>query len=233
MTERSATPSSHPPLVPLANIQACVFGAYGTLFDLDATVRRTREHLGDKTTPLAKTWRARQIELAKARVPGAECDYWHITGTALDEAMAAAGIADAHLRARLMQLVLNADAFADVLPTLQRLKQAGIRTAVLSNGTATMLLSATKHTAIYRFIDLVLSAESAHAYKPAAAAYALASERLHLPAEAICYVSGTGWDAEAAAQTGLRAIWVERGGEPARVALKIDSLDELPAMLGH
>ena len=46
-----------------------------------------------------------------------------------------------HLRARLMQLVLNIDDFADAAPTLQRLKQAGLRTAILSNGTATMLAS--------------------------------------------------------------------------------------------
>jgi 2-haloacid dehalogenase len=232
MTNLTSDMTPHSPLAPLTNIQACVFDAYGTLFDLDTTLGRTRDRIGDKTTALTRTWRAKQMALAKApRVR--DSDYWHVTGRALDEALAELGIADAHLRARLMQLVLNADTFPDALPTLQRLKQAGMRTAILSNGTTTMLLSATKHTALYKFLDLVVSTESVQAYKPDPAAYALICDRLHLPPAAICYVSGNAWDAEAAAQAGLRAVWVERGGEPARIALKVGGLDELPALLGH
>lgn len=232
MTNSASDMTPHSPLTPLTNIQACAFDAYGTLFDLDATVGRTRDRIGDKTTALTRAWRAKQMALAKRPAVG-ESDYWHVTGAALDEAMAELGLADAHLRARLMQLMLNADTFPDALPTLQRLKQIGMRTAILSNGTTTMLLSATKHTALYKFFDLVVSTESTHAYKPDPATYSLICDRLHLPPAAICYVSGNAWDAEAAAQAGLRAVWVERGGEPARIALKLGGLGELPALLGH
>lgn len=232
MTQPSSEALAHSPLAPLSKIQACVFDAYGTLFDLRATVGRTRDRIGDKAALLTNTWRAKQRQLAANPAPGGESDYWHITGTALDEAMAELGIADAHLRARLMQLVLNVDAFPDALPTLQRLKLGGIRTALLSNGTTTMLLSATKHSAIYKVIDQVISTEGAHVYKPAAAAYALASERLHVPTDAICYISGSAWDAEGAAQAGLQTAWVDRGGEPARIALKLRDLRELPDLLG-
>lgn len=216
----------------MTNVQACVFDAYGTLFDLDATVGRTRDRLGDKVTLLTRAWRAKQRELAAQPDASGETDYWHITGDALDSAMRELNIADAHLRARLMQLVLNIDPFADAAPALQRLKEKGMRTAVLSNGTNTMLLSATKHTALYKVIDQVISTETIHTFKPAAAAYALASERLHLEPGAICYVSGNAWDAEAAASAGYRAVWIERGGEPARIALKLGSLRELPELVG-
>jgi 2-haloacid dehalogenase len=219
-------------LAPLPHVQACVFDAYGTLFDLDATVGRTRDRIGDKTTLLTRTWRAKQRALAANPTSSDERDYWHVTGAALDSALAELNIADAHLRARLMQLMLNIDVFPDAQPTLQRLKQAGMRTAILSNGTTTMLLSAVKHTALYKVVDLVISAEAAHAYKPAAAVYRLASERLHLDPSVICYISGNAWDAEAAARAGYRTIWVERDGEPAGVALKLGGLDELPALLG-
>lgn len=232
MTEPATGNSPPSPLVPLTNVRACVFDAYGTLFDLDRTVGRTRDRIGDKTALLARSWRMKQGELTAKTMQSGESDYWQITGNALDSAMAELNIADAQLRARLMQLVLNIDAFADAEPAVQRLKQAGMRTAILSNGSATMLLSAAKHTALYKVIDLVISTEAVHAYKPQNAAYALASERLHLDPNAICYISGNGWDAEAAARAGYRAVWVDRGGEPASIALKIDGLGELPPLLG-
>jgi 2-haloacid dehalogenase len=231
MTDRTAGNSSSP-LVPLTNVQACVFDAYGTLFDLDATVGRVRDRIGSKTSALTRAWRTKQRALAAQSPPSNDNDYWHITGNALDSAMSELGIADAQLRARLMQLVLNIDAFHDAASTLQHLKDKGIRTAVLSNGTTTMLLSATKHTALYKVIDQVISTETIHTYKPAPAAYALASERLHLEPGAICYISGNSWDAEAAAHAGYRVVSIERGGEPASIALKLGSLSELPALLG-
>lgn len=216
----------------LTKVQACVFDAYGTLFDLDATVGRVRDSIGKKVTALTRTWRAKQRELAAQPHPSGDSDYWHITGNALDGAMAELTLADPHLRARLMQLILNVDAFPDAAPALQRLKAGGMRTAVLSNATTTMLLSATKHTGLYKVLDQVISTETIHTYKPAPAAYALACERLHVDPGAICYVSGNAWDAEAAASAGYRAVWIERGGEPARIALKLASLSELPALFG-
>ena len=232
MTDLAAGNSSPSSLVPLTNVQACVFDAYGTLFDLDATVGRARDRMGDKTAVLTRAWRAKQKELAARPRAAGDSDYWHITGNALDSALSELSIADPHLRARLMQLVLNIDAFADAAPALQCLKEGGMRTAVLSNGTTTMLLSATKHTALYKVLDQVISTETIHTFKPAPAAYALASERLHLDPGVICYISGNAWDAEAAANAGYRAVWIERGGEPARLALKLGSLRELPALLG-
>lgn len=232
MTNLAAGNASSSPLAPLTNVQACVFDAYGTLFDLDATVGRVRDRMGDKAAVLTRTWRAKQRELAAQPRAAGETDYWHITGNALDSALSELGIADPQLRARLMQLVLNIDAFADAAPALQRLKEHGVRTAVLSNATTTMLLSATKHTRLYKVIDQVISTETIHVFKPAPAAYALAGERLHLEPSAICYISGNAWDAEAAASAGYRAVWVERGAEPARIAVKIGGLLELPALLG-
>jgi 2-haloacid dehalogenase len=237
MTDAVAGNSSPFPLGNLTNgtltkVQACVFDAYGTLFDLDATLGRVRDSIGDKVTTLTHAWRAKQRELAAQPPANKDSDYWHITGNALDSAMKDLRLADPHLRARLMQLILNVDAFADAAPALKRLKAGGMRTALLSNATTTMLLSATKHTALYKVIDHVISTETIHTYKPAPAAYALASERLHFDPAAICYVSGNAWDAEAAASAGYRAVWIERGGEPARIALKLAGLGDLPALFG-
>ena len=43
-------------------IKACVFDAYGTLFDVHSAVGRYREQLGDKADAVSPTWRTKQLE---------------------------------------------------------------------------------------------------------------------------------------------------------------------------
>ena len=42
----------------LEGIKACVFDAYGTLFDFNSAPERCRDVLGDKTDALSALWRA-------------------------------------------------------------------------------------------------------------------------------------------------------------------------------
>ena len=46
------------------DIAACVFDAYGTLFDFASTVARCGDQLGDKADRLNAIWRAKQLEYA-------------------------------------------------------------------------------------------------------------------------------------------------------------------------
>lgn len=237
-------PDPHPD--PATDLRACAFDAYGTLLDFDGTVARVADRIGTaKATELARLWRARQREGAVAvndttvaADAGAahhrqgHADFWHITGAALDAAMTQLGVNDPVLRARLMQFVLNLDPFADAVPALEALRARGIKTAILSNGTTTMLLSAAKHAGLDRAADALISTEPTGRFKPASAAYAPLPERLRLPATAIGYVSANGWDADAALANGFRALWLDRGGSAPSRAPRIATLRELPAALG-
>src|SRR6266851_3113277 len=91
--------------------RACVFDAYGTLFDLTSAARRCADALGDRADALGALWRTRQLEYTWLRsLMGAHADFWQVTGESLDYALAVLGIADAALRARLMDAFLHIQA---------------------------------------------------------------------------------------------------------------------------
>jgi FMN phosphatase YigB (HAD superfamily) len=65
------------------NIAACVFDAYGTLFDVSRVTEPAREKLGEKTEALARLWREKQLQYTWLRsLMNAHTDFWHVTGDA-------------------------------------------------------------------------------------------------------------------------------------------------------
>ncbi len=52
---------------PLSGIRACVFDAYGTLFDVNSAASQAKDALGDKWRPLAELWRAKQLQYTGLR----------------------------------------------------------------------------------------------------------------------------------------------------------------------
>jgi 2-haloacid dehalogenase len=223
---------------PLASTSACVFDAYGTLFDLTSAARRCADALGAKADAVGALWRSRQLDYSWLRsLMGAHADFWQVTGEALDYALAAHGIADAALRARLMDAFLHIEAYADARAVLEALKRAGRPAAILSNGSPRMLSAAVESAGLGHLLDHVLSIEEAGIYKPHPRVYELAMRRLGIAAPRICFVSSNGWDAAGAAQFGFRAVWANRGGAPRELlpgtlAAELAGLDGLPALLG-
>jgi 2-haloacid dehalogenase len=125
---------------PITGIRACVFDAYGTLFDYASAAARCRDVLGDKFDRLVTLWRDKQLQYTWLRATqNRHVDFWHVTGDALDYALETLAISDRALRDRLMNLYLTLDAFPEVPDTLKRLTQAGLKTAILSNGSPAML----------------------------------------------------------------------------------------------
>jgi 2-haloacid dehalogenase len=120
---------------------------------------------------------------------------------------------------------------------LQRLKRAGMRTAILSNGSPKMLDTVVRASKLDALLDAVLSVEDAGVYKPHRKVYQLAVDRLGMPAGAIAFQSSNAWDAYAAKAFGMRVVWCNRYGQP-RERLpgtpdrEIKSLVELPRLVG-
>jgi 2-haloacid dehalogenase len=219
-------------------IQACVFDAYGTLFDFAAAARTCGDELGEKASALSSLWREKQLQYTWLRaLQGRHADFWQVTGEALDFALETLGITSASLRERLMKLYLRLGAFPDVRDTLVRLKQCGMRTAILSNGTAQMLQAAVEGAQLNHLLDAVLSVEEVGIYKPHPRVYQLAVDRLGLEAGAIAFQSSNAWDAYAASAFGMRVVWCNRYGQrperlPGKPDHEIRSLAELPGLLG-
>jgi 2-haloacid dehalogenase len=227
---------SAPP--PLGKVRACVFDAYGTLFDVASAAQRAADDLGDAAVPLAALWRDKQLQYSWLRaIQGRHADFRQVTQDALDYALDALGLAATARRERLMQLYLTLDAYPEVPAALHRLRAAGLRMAVLSNGTPAMLAAAVAHAGIDHLFDHVLSVEEVGVYKPHPDVYRLALDRLSLAAENIAFVSSNGWDAWAAAAFGMRAVWCNRQNGPRErlpgmPCAEIGALAELPPLLG-
>jgi 2-haloacid dehalogenase len=97
----------------LNGIRACVFDAYGTLFDYASAAAGCRDLLGDRLNSLNTLWREKQLQYTWLRsLQGKHADFWQVTRDALDFALETLGIASADLRARLMNLYLALDAQA-------------------------------------------------------------------------------------------------------------------------
>ena len=225
-------------MTPLTGIKACVFDAYGTLFDFAAAARTCRDELGDQTDRLTALWRDKQLQYTWLRaVQNLHVDFWQVTGDALDYALETLAIDRPGLRDRLMNLYLTLEPFPEVPDVLKRLKAAGMRTAILSNGSPKMLDAVVSASKLGPVLDAVLSVEDVGVFKPHASVYQLAVDRLGLPAAAISFQSSNAWDAYAAKAFGMQVVWCNRYGQrperlPGTPDREIKSLAELPPLVG-
>ncbi len=221
-----------------SGIKACVFDAYGTLFDIHSPTNAIAGELGDKAQAVSELWRQKQLQYTWLRsLMGEYADFWQVTGDGLDYALAAHGIDDPAIRQKLMDLYLTIDAYPDAVPTLTELKSRGYGTAILSNGSRRMLDAAARHSGLEPHLDEVLSVEDVGIYKPDARVYQLAVDRTGAGAEAICFVSANAWDCSGGANFGFQNAHINRFGQPperlpgtprAEIASLSELLDLLP-----
>jgi 2-haloacid dehalogenase len=220
-------------------IRACVFDAYGTLFDVAASARGAADALGvENVERLAQLWRDKQLQYTWLRaVQGRHADFWQVTGDALDYTLDMLGFAgDPALRERLMQLYLQLDAYPEAPDVLRDVRAKGLSTAILSNGSHAMLQAAVEHAGLADLFDRMLSVEEVGVYKPHPKVYQLACDRLGLAPGAILFVSSNGWDAWAASAFGFSVAWcnrqrLARERLPGAPDYQIHSLAELPLLL--
>jgi 2-haloacid dehalogenase len=222
----------------IEDIGACVFDAYGTLFDVNAAAARCKDDLGDKAEALSAMWRTRQLEYTWLRSLMQEyVEFWQITGDGLDYALATLGIEDAALRERLMDIYMRLDAYPEVKDVLSTVKGGGLKTAILSNGSPKMLNAAIENADIKGVLDDAFSVDSIGVYKPHPSVYQMAVDGLDVEPGRICFMSSNAWDAAAAANFGFRVVWVNRFGQPqeripGQHEHEITTLEALPELLG-
>jgi 2-haloacid dehalogenase len=223
---------------PLVGVKACVFDAYGTLFDFASAAKGCRDVLGDGIDKLTALWRDKQLQYTWLRaLQGRHADFWQVTGDALDFTMETLAIEKPGLRDRLMSLYLTLDTFPEVPDVLRQLKKTGLRTAILSNGSPKMLDAVVRASGLSTLLDAVLSVEEVGVYKPHAKVYQLAVDRLGMPAGAIAFQSSNAWDAYAASAFGMQVVWCNRYGQrperlPGHPDRTVRSLAELPELVG-
>jgi 2-haloacid dehalogenase len=200
----------------LANISVCVFDAYGTLFDFSSIVCGAEDVSEEHRAALSELWRFKELQYTWLRgLAVHHVDFWQISSDALEFAIDALGIEDPGLHERLMQRYLTIQPYPEVPEVLATLTASGIKTAILSNGTPTMLSQAVRNAGLESHFDAILSVEEVGVFKPHPSVYSLPGRRLAVPEEKICFISANGWDAHFAKATGLKSLWCNRFGQPA------------------
>jgi len=220
-------------------IQAVVFDAYGTLFDVYSVTALCDELFPGHGAALAQSWRAKQLQYSVLRsLMSRYTDFAQVTQEALIYSARALKLdLDATKRARLMDAYMTLSAFPDTRPALHQLKSLGMRLAILSNGAPAMLEAATRSAGIADLLDAVISVDELKVFKPDPRVYALASRYLGVPAAGVGFVSSNNWDIHGAGSAGLATFWIQRAaaepeeelGYPA--AHIVRALTDLPAIV--
>lgn len=218
-------------------IRACVFDAYGTLFDFASAVKRCDALPDDRRVELTALWREKQVQYTWLRtMQGRYTDFWSVTEDALEFALDSLNLASPTLRRQLMSLYLTLEPFPEVADVLVSLRRAGLVTAILSNGSPHMLDSIVSAAGLTELFDAVFSADAVKVYKTHPRVYQYALDSLGVRASEVSFQSSNAWDAHGAADFGMQVIWCNRYGQraerlPGSPRHEIRTLAELPALL--
>ena len=220
----------------MKEIKACIFDAYGTLFDVNSACRELSKEVGHNWESLASLWRLRQVEYTWLRNSMNEyIDFWQITSDALDYAMETLDIENIKLKQDLLALYLKLEAYPEVKDLLKKLKQKDFKTGILSNGSMKMLNSAVDNANIRDLLDGILSVEECEIYKPSKKVYDLVEKNMKVKKENVMFFSSNAWDMHAASNYGFNTIWVNRfnaklerlPGKPNNIVNSLEKIDEI------
>lgn len=198
------------------SLQAIIFDAYGTLFDVYSIGALAERLFPGKGAAVAEVWRDKQIEYTRLRtLSNTYKPFWEVTQDALVFTCRKLGL-DLTLDAQtqLMGQYAKLQAFPENLGVLQDLKARGLKLAILSNGNPDMLNAAVQAAGMQDLFTQVLSVDSVQKFKTAPEAYQLGPDVLGVAARDSLFVSSNCWDVCGAAWFGYRTFWVNRANAP-------------------
>jgi 2-haloacid dehalogenase len=195
------TPAAHP-------VAAVWFDLFGTLVDLGPLVDACEACAPGRGAELAARWRARPVEASWLRTL---MDRWApfetVTREALGDAAADVGVDVAGLDA-LDGAFERLPARPGAADCLRALRDLGVPTGILSNGSASMIERASRSAQLRDLVDEVRSVDAVRRYKPDPAVYRLAVDASGVEPARIGFVTANGWDAAGAAAFGFRVAWL-------------------------
>jgi len=192
-----------------------VFDAYGTLFDVHAAVRKHADAVGADHAGLSEVWRQKQLEFTWTRtLMDRYLDFWELTQQALDYAFEKFPVANRDAKQQLLDSYWELEAFAEVRDVLAKLKDAGKRTAILSNGSSGMLNAAVESAGLSNVLDSSISVDRLGRFKAVPAVYQMVCDDFNIEPSDVSFQSSNRWDVAAANAFGFRTVWCNRGGMP-------------------
>ena len=192
------------------NIEAVVFDAYGTLYDVQSVAEITEEAFPGYGEMITQIWRIKQLEYSWLRsMMQRYRDFSVITRESLAYTLGILGLQyDDAVFERIMEKYLHLDLYPDVMPTLAALKDRKL--AILSNGSPGMLNTLVANSGLDRMLDATISVDAKKVFKPSPDAYSLIETTLGVKSANVLFVSSNPWDACGAKAFGLNVAWIER-----------------------
>ncbi len=190
-----------------------VFDLIGTLLDLQATDTHFERFFGDAA--IRKEWFMQTLQFAMtAMLTDAYEDFEVQADTALE-------LTARHYKVSLLgeekNLILSTlrklRAYREVDQSLQRLRDAGLRLATLTNSTAKTAEAQLANAGLRDYFEQVISADEIHCFKPSPEVYHLAARRLNVEPGQIRLVTAHHWDVTGALRAGCTAAFVVRPGQ--------------------
>lgn len=195
--------------------EALAFDMYGTLVDPVGIQKELERFLPEGARLVSETWRQKQLEYT-FRLTAMERyeDFEQVTRRALDYALlATAGKElEAGQKDALMRRYNDLERFPDVVPGLERLREAGHDMIVFSNGTPRMLEALMDAAELRPYFQGFVSVDEVGIYKPSPKVYRHAAHRLGRLIGEVRLVSSNPFDDIGAEAAGMRAAWVDRSG---------------------
>ena len=204
----------------MRGVRALVFDVFGTLVDWRGSIAREAQALlaprGVQTDWLAfaDAWRAQyqpaMEEVRSGQIPFSKLDVLHRRN--LEVVLKELGIRDLDeaMKAQLNLAWHRLDAWPDVAPGLQRLRER-YRIAPCSNGNISLMVNLARRNGLPW--DAILGAEVARDYKPKAAVYLAAAAAFDCAPHEVMMVAAHSSDLAAAAAAGLRTGFIARADE--------------------
>jgi len=199
------------------------FDAYETLFDVYSMGELAEKLFPGHGQALSLMWRYRQIEytrLVTMSDPNPEgskyyLPFWELTIRSLRYVCKRMGLnLSGENEKQLMDQYAKLSSFEDSLNVLREIKNRGISTAILSNGSREMLATVVESNGLKSYLDQVVTIEDVRLFKTAPQAYELLLKAFPVKKDEVLFVSSNAWDALAAKWYGYDVFWVNRLGHP-------------------
>ncbi|MDR7071776.1 haloacid dehalogenase type II [Fictibacillus barbaricus] len=204
-------------------IKAYVFDAYGTLFDVHSVSETAESLFPGKGKEISLQWRKKQVEYFMLhQITGNYKPFSDVTRDALLYTLKNLH-EDCKENAvqQLMNSYLELEVYEEVKDTMRQLKENGKKRTIYSNGTPSMLKPLVEKRELHDLLD-ILSVDDVKQYKPAAAAYQYALEKLEVERHELLFMSSNFWDITGASSFGFRTAWINRSN------LEVDELGIQP-----
>lgn len=203
-----------------------VFDVNETLLDLRALDPHFERVFGDAA--VRRQWFQQFLQTMLVTIAtGSYVDFGTIGRAALDMTAERLGVdLSDEDRKRILGTVRELPPYPEVRGALERLRDAGLRLATLTNSTKQTAEAQVTNAGLRDLFEQILSADEVKRLKPAPEPYRMAAERFGLAVAQIRLVAAHSWDIAGALRAGCAAAFVARPG------MVLDPLASRPDVVG-